>query len=524
MKALIASLCFTAAAWAAATPLPQIVSSGGKFSLLVDGKPYIVLGAQVRNSSGWPAQFEQALVGAQAMHLNTVEVPVYWENVEPREGEFHFETMDNIVRLARERDLRLVLLWFGTWKNGTMDYAPPWVKADTARFPRMMDNGGHPVRVLTPLSETNLNADRRAFAKVMAHLKEIDGDQHTVILVQVENETGSLFTERDYSSEANKRFAGEVPAPLTQALQKKPGTWRDVFGAEADEAFAAYYVARYVNAVAEAGKREYGLPAYANVWLREQKNFMRPGEAYPSGGGTLNMLDIWKALTPALDAVAPDNYVLDYVNYQKVLQGYRRKDNPLLVPETGGPRWASNLFYALGEYDALGYAFFGLDSAVDGAKVKELAQPFADDCALLRPALPFIAKWQGTGKLHAAVEEENLTERLIPSSAFDVLVQFGNPHPEYGGIFGTQTPKKSGRALVVELAPDEFVAMGFDARVDFRPARGRKEMAAQFLRVEEGTFVDGEWKTTHILNGDETFFGVRLPAEGAMIRFKLMAY
>jgi hypothetical protein len=405
-----------------------------------------------------------------------------------------------------------------------MDYAPGWVKVDMARFPRMLDDAGHPVRVLTPLSETNLNADRRAFAKVMAHLKEVDGERHTVILVQVENESGSLFTERDHSAEANKQFAGAVPANLTEALRKRPGTWREVFGSEADEAFAAYYVARYVNAVAEAGKREYPLPAYANVWLREQKNFMRPGEAYPSGGGTLNMLDIWKALTPALDAVAPDNYVLDYVNYQRVLAGYKRPDNPLLVPETGGPRFASNLFYALGEYDALGYAFFGLDYAVEGAKVKEIGEPFAEDCRLLRPALPFIAKWQGTGKLHAAVEEENLTERLIPSSAFDVLVQFGTPHQEYGGIFGTQTPKKSGRALVVELAPDEFVAIGFDARIDFRPARGRKELNAQFLRAEEGTFVDGEWKATHVLNGDETFFGVRLAADGAMIKVKLLAY
>ncbi len=523
MKRLLVSLLLAAAACAAG-PLPQIVSSGGKFSLLVDGKPFIMLGAQVRNSSGWPSQFEQLLPAAQALHLNTIEVPVYWENVEPQEGDFHFDTFDNILRLARQHDFHLVLLWFGTWKNGTMDYAPPWVKADMARFPRMLDSGGHPVRVLTPLSETNLNADRRAFGKVMAHLKQVDGDLHTVILVQVENETGSLFTDRDYSPEANKRFAGTVPASLTQALQKKPGTWREVFGSEADEAFAAYYVARYVNAVAEAGKREYPLPFYANVWLREQKNFMRPGEAYPSGGGTLNMLDIWKALTPSLDAVVPDNYVLDYVNYQTVLHGYRRKDNPLLVPETGGPRFASNIFYALGEYDSLGYAFFGLDLAADGAKIKDLAQPFADDCALLGPAVPFIAEWQGTGKLHAAVEEENLTERLISSSAFDVLVQFGNAHPEYGGTFGTQTPKKSGRVLVAELAPDEFVAIGFDARVDFRPARGRSETNAQFLRAEEGTFVDGVWKTTHVLNGDETFFGIRLPAEGAMLRVKLMAY
>lgn len=522
MKSLVSVLLF--AATLVAAPMPQIVRSGKKYSLLVDGKPYIILGAQVMNSSGWPSQFEKLLPGAEALHLNTIEVPVYWEDVEPQEGQFRFGTVDSIVRLAREHNFRLVMLWFGTWKNGTMDYAPAWVKADTKRFPRMIDDGGHPVRVLSPLSEANLDADRNAYAHLMAHLKEIDGGQHTVILVQVENETGSLFTDRDYSPEANQKFSGPVPSDLVHRLHKEPGTWTEVFGPQANEAFSAYYVSRYVNAVAEAGKKEYPLPAYANVWLREQKNFMRPGEAYPSGGATLNMLDIWKAMTPALDAIAPDNYVLDYVNYRRVLAGYHRKDNPLLVPETGGPRFASNIFYALGDYDALGYAPFGLDRMVEGNKVADIAKEYANDCRLLEPAIPLIAKLQGTGKLHSAVEEQYLTDRLIPSSKFDVLVQFGRLHPEYGGIFGTQTPGMTGRVLVTELAPNEFVLIGFDATVRFRPVRGSKLKEAQFLSVEQGTYADGQWKTTRVLNGDQTFFGVRLGHEGTMVRVKLMAY
>jgi hypothetical protein len=215
---------------------------------------------------------------------------------------------------------------------------------------------------------------------------------------------------------------------------------------------------------------------------------MRPGEAYPSGGATLNMLDLWKAMTPSLDAVAPDNYV---VNYGRVLAGYRRPDNPLLVPETGGPRVSSNLFYALGDYDALGYAPFGLDMMVEGAQVKASAQSFAEDCRLLEPAIPVIAELQGTGKLHAALEERYVTDRLISSSAFEILVQFGTLHTEYGGTFGTQTPAMSGRALIAELAADEFIVMGFDAHVQFSPARGRPQRSAQFLLAEEGSFVDG---------------------------------
>jgi hypothetical protein len=517
-------LLLLAAANLPAAPMPQIVRNGEKASLLVDGKPFIILGAQVNNSSGWPSSIESLLPGAEAMHLNTLEVPVYWEDVEPEEGHFRFDALDNIIRLARGRNLRLVMLWFGSWKNGTMDYAPIWVKTNTERFPRMIDAGGQPVRVLTPLSEENLKADRTAFAQVMRHLKEVDGEQHTVIMVQVENEPGSLFTDRDYSQRANQQFTGAVPAKLAEALGKKAGTWTQVFGAGAAESFSAYAVSRYVNAVAEAGKKEYPLPAYVNVWLREQKNFMRPGEAYPSGGGTLNVLDIWKAMTPSLETVAPDNYVLDYQNYQGVLAGYRRKDNPLMVPETGGPRFASNIFYALGDFDSLGYAPFGLDSMLEGGKVLDVAKAFADDCRLLGPAIPLIARLQGTGKLHSAVEEQYLTDRLIPSSKFDVLVQFGNLHPEYGGIFGTQTPGMTGRALVAELSPDEFIVIGFDAHVQFRPTQGSKEQKAQFLRVEEGTFADGEWRTSRILNGDQTFFTANLPSHGATLRLKVMAY
>ena len=518
-------LCFLLLAQGlVAAPIPQIVRKGDKYSLLVDGKPYLVLGAQVNNSSGWPSELEKLLPGAEALHLNTIEVPVYWEDVEPQEGQFRFDTVDAILRLAHDHGFHLVLLWFGTWKNGTMDYAPAWVKTNSERFPRMLDDSGQPVRVLTPLSEANLNADRHAYSQLMKHLKQVDGDQHTVILVQVENESGSLFTDRDHSAEANRLFAGAVPTPLLETLHKRPGTWTQVFGPEADEAFAAYYVSRYVNAVAEAGKKEYALPAYANVWLREQKNFMWPGEAYPSGGATLNMLDLWKAMTPSLDVIAPDNYVLDYVNYERVLAGYHRKDNPLLVPETGGPRFASNIFYALSDFDALGYAPFGLDHIVEGDGVRDIGKGFAEDCRLLKPALPLIAELQGTGKLHSAVEEQHLTERLIHSSEFDVLVQFGTLHSEYGGTFGTQTPAMSGRALVAELAPDEFVVMGMDAHVQFRPVRGRKKRNAQFLSAEEGIYAEGQWKPKRVLNGDETFFGVSLPAQGTILRLKLMAY
>lgn len=519
----------------AAAPLPQIVKQGRKFTLMVDGKPFIVLGGQVNNSSGWPARMKQLWPVFHTLHANTAEVPVYWEQIEPKPGEFHFEQVDQMVREARAEDLRLVLLWFATWKNGVMDYAPGWVKADPVKYPRMVDAGGQPVRVLSPHSPAIRDADRAAFTALMRHLKEIDGDEHTVIMVQVENEPGSLFTDRDHSAASNKLFEGPAPAELSAALKRSAGTWTQVFGPEADEAFAAWHVARYINEIAAAGKREYGLPLYVNVWLRERKNFLVPGENYPSGGATANMLDVWKAAAPAVDVIAPDIYVMDQAGYQEVCASYGRPDNALLIPETGGyGAFARYMFYALADYDALGFAPFGIDRMAsatvpegwpgEGSSLAELVRPMIDNYRLLGPALPQIAHWQGTGKLHSAVEEDQITERLLHYTSYDALAQFGRTQTSYGGTFAAGTAKRTGRAMIAEIAPDEFMLLGFDASVRFQPKRGSKLSHAQFLWVEEGHYENGEWRADRRLNGDETFFRLTLPAQGAILRAKLMSY
>ena len=512
--------------------MPQVVKQGRKYSLLVDGKPFILLGGQVNNSSGWPDRMKEIWPVFKLMNANTAEIPVYWEAVEPKQGEFHFEAVDQIIKDARAQRLKLVLLWFATWKNGVMDYAPDWVKQDTVKYPRMIDAGGRPVRVLSPHSEATMNADRTAFAAFMRHLKEVDGEEHTVIMVQVQNEPGSLYTDRDHSLAANKLFEGPAPAAL-----KRSGTWTQAYGAEADEAFAAWHVARYVNAVAEAGKKEYPLPLYVNVWLREAKNFMRPGEAYPSGGATSNMLDVWKAAAPAIDVLAPDIYVMDYIGYRGVCESYRRSDNALLIPETGGwGAFARYMFYALADYDAIGFAPFGIDrisggtvpagipGVAAGQSLADLVRPMLDNYRLLAPAVDKISEWQGTGKLKSAVEEDQITERLLNFSRYEVLAQFGRPQASYGGTFASGTERRTGRAMVAEVAPDEFVLLGFDSRVSFAPVRGSKARTAQFVWVEEGKFEGAVWKPARRLNGDETFFAVSLPAQGAMLRVKLMSY
>src|SRR5581483_6730562 len=170
----------------------------------------------------WPA--------IEAIHANTVEAPVYWEQMESQPGRFDFTTVDELVKEARAHQVYLVLLWFGSWKNGRMHYVPEWIKTDPARFPRVIDPHGEPLDVLSPYADSNLEADKKAFAALMQHLKQIDGVQHTVLMVQVENESGTLGSVRDFSAAAEKLFQGQVPDDLIKALHKRPGTWKEVFG------------------------------------------------------------------------------------------------------------------------------------------------------------------------------------------------------------------------------------------------------------------------------------------------------
>ncbi len=368
---------------AMAQEMPRLVQEQGRATLMVDGKPFWMLGAQVDNSSGWPERLRAVWPAAEAMRLNTLEVPVYWEQMEPERGRFDFTVVDAIVQQAREHKVRLVLLWFGTWKNGKMHYVPEWVKSDTATYPRMKTRDGRAIDVLSPNAPANLAADRDAFVALMRHLRETDS-QHTVIMMQVENESGSLGTVRDFGAAAQKEFEGQVPVELLRGLKKSgSGTWSQVFGDDADETFAAWSVARYIGQVAAAGKKELPLPMYANNWLKSPRAYpisTVPGEDYPSGGPTINMLAVWKVAAPSLDLLAPDIYVPSSERYRMVMQEFHRPDNPLMIPESlgfepfpGASGYARYLYYALGE-GAIGFANFGLDRIhVDGVMSAETA-------------------------------------------------------------------------------------------------------------------------------------------------------
>lgn len=510
---------------ALAVDAPRIVQKDGRYALMVEGKPYLILGGQIHNSSAWPSELPQVWQSMASLHANTMEAPVYWEQLEPQPGHFDFTNVDPLVEGARAHDLHLILLWFGTWKNGNMHYVPAWVKADSKRFPRVIRPDGEPIDVLSPLPRNTLEADKAAFTALMRHLKQIDNEKHTVLMVQVENESGNIGSVRDNSAEANREFAGPVPADMLAATHKQPGTWRQVFGGEADELFQTYHQAKYINEIASAGKVEFAIPLYINVWLNYPPPLMpqlqqdMPGIDYPSGGAWQKNVGLWRALAPSIDVIGPDLYSDDSGFYNSVLETYHRADNPLWIPETGrDDSYGKFLFYALGE-GAIGFSPFGVDQ--DGWNILG-DQPFKShsyNFALIRPMSREIAELEFEGKVKTAVEEPGQAAQEIDFGGWQATVAYGFPQSD--GRRAPGTKDAHGVALVAQLGPDEFLVTGVDASVSFHLPGKLPWAHSEIISAEQGVFENGVWKPLRLWNGDENDRGLCFYEKPEIVRVRL---
>jgi beta-galactosidase GanA len=533
-----ASLAF-APAWlqaqaqAQAQPLPHLARSGDKHALIVDGQPFLMLGAQTHNSSNYPATLAKVWPVIRELHANTVEIPVAWEQIEPTEGRFDFSYVDTLVGQARQNDVRLVLLWFGTWKNTNPGYTPEWVKSDTRRFPRMVMKDGKTHYVLSPHFRSTLDADKRAFATLMAHIRDID-PQHTIIMMQVENETGSYASPRDFSPEANRLFALPIPAELARRTGKS-GTWTQAFGGKADQAFNAWYTARYVDQIAAAGQAELDLPMYANAALSDP--FNEDAARYSaSGGPNWNVIDIWKAAAPHLALVAPDIYDRSEKTYSRQLNNYARPDNALFVPENGNALEYSRFLWAALGRGAIGWSPFGMDATSYsnfplGAKQLDAAtlEAFASKYRLLAPVAGVWAKLAfehhtiGFAKPEAGSDQSQLLGRWKVSAMYGMW-EFGER--DWTWIDMPPNPKKGlpvGGAAVIQLGPDEFLLAGSDVRLRFALDKPQPGENVQYLDVEEGTFENGRWVMQRRWNGDQTDYGLNLTAP-TMLKVRMGTY
>ena len=500
------SLWATSLAVAAA---PYLEKQGTAMRLMVKGQPMLVLAGELGNSSASSAAYMAPhWARLKAMHLNTVLAPVSWELIEPREGQFDWSSVDGLITAARANDLKLVVLWFGAWKNSMSTYAPAWVKRDQARFPRAQLPSGQSLDILSALVPATLEADAHAFAALLGHLKQTDGDRNTVLMIQVENEVGMLPVAREYGSEAERLFHAAVPDELVQKLGKKPGDWETVFGGgdAAAEAFSAWNYARYVDSVAKAGKAIYPLPMYVNAALNHSGK--APGE-YPSGGPVPHLLDIWKAGAPTLGLLAPDIY---FPNFVDLAGAFKRADNPLFIPEANNAdreEVPANAFYAFGQLDAIGFGPFAIES-IDTRQANPLAQAY-DVLGQLSAA---ILQAQGLGKMAGfrprILEDGTLIEapRSETIGGYRFTVSFIDPWT----LKGDQKIANHG-GLIVQVGPEEYLLAGQGMVVTFG-AVGEGPPNAGIDNVREGSFDSrGSWIPGRLLNGDQTHQGRHLRLE-----------
>ena len=515
----------------------------------VKGKPFFPIGGQSSSASAYSDnESEQAFKAVELLHGNCLLTDAYWEKIEPEEGKFDFTAIDDLIASARRHEIKLILLWFATWKNAAMDYAPAWVKNNPQRFKRVISTTGSDIWSLSPHCKANQEADAKAFTALCKHLKAVDSEEQTVIGLQVENEPGILGSDRDYGTAAQADFDRPVPAKLIALVKaagkgelfeawqkagakKSGGTWPELFGSYAGEYMTAWSIANYIDSVAAAGKAVYNIPMYMNAWMMMHPQWALPGTAYPSGGAVAKLLDLYKAYTPHLDLIAPDIKSLDSPGYEEQCAQYTRDDNPLFMPET--PATVS-LFRAIADYNLLGFhRMGGLESVVaaDGS-VSPGSKVGVDTIRCAAAAVPLIIKYQGTGKIFAIGQEENVQQQFLNSlDGWLGRVQFGSSGPPshfgkdwrhsvidgYSQVAASLAKDGSdgnrGRGMVIQVSTHEFYFVGVNYRVFLRPKPLSDEMRFQLMRnnsepgryvsVEEGHFdKNGKFIVDRTRNGD----------------------
>ncbi len=528
--------------------IPHLEKHGTATQLVVQGKPILLLSGELHNSTCGGFEYMRPVWKRLAQkNLNSVIATVSWELVEPAEGKFDFTLVDSLIAGARDANLKLVLIWFGSWKNASSVYIPYWVKEDYQKFPRARDEQGKPLEILSTFGKASCEADAKAFAALMHHIKEVDAKQQTVVMIQVENEMGVLDNlgrepwgkevsenpgnaRRDFCDQANAAYNGLVPEELMNYLVahkenvypelykvwkahgfKTSGSWEDVFGKSefkremkdwkfysyyTEELFSAWNYAGYAEKVATAGKREYPIPMYVNAWLKQPFSYW-PGR-YPSGGPLPQVLDVWRAAAPSIDFLAPDIYLDDF-NW--VCQEYTRSGNPLFIPETrGGNYGAARVFYTMGEFNAGCFSPFGID---DSRNMED--DPLDKAYAVLQNMSSLILEQQGMGTMRGIV-----VDTASPAQQFEL-----GDYKIEAKLAGRENTEIAG-GLIINVGPQEYIVVGKALDVFFIPKDG--SMRAAVDAVDEGIFQSGKWVSERRLNGDETHAstssgtGVKLPS------------
>lgn len=501
--------------------IPHLQKQGLATQLIINREPFLMLAGELGNSSASDLKYMDWIWDKiNVIGLNTLLTPVYWELIETEEGKYNFTLIDGLIDSARKHHIKLVFLWFGSWKNSMSCYAPYWVKINQERFPRARTKNGNALEILTPFNEENRNSDGKAFASLMKHIRSIDSKENTVIMVQVENEIGMIPEARDYCSAAEKAFKEMVPKELIEYLQKhknslnkdflaiwknagmkSAGTWEEVFGKglQTDEIFMAWNFAKYTNYVAEEGKREYNIPMYVNAALI-RPNY-KPGQ-YPSAGPLPHLIDVWRAAAPAIDFLAPDIY---FKNFAEWLGKYDQNGNPIFIPEVDSRQSVTNAFYAIAHHNAMGYSPFAIES-VENPESNQFNQAYN----LLHQMMPLILANQGKKTIDGFLLDSAGQTARVAMGNFAFIIKHEYSWP-YAARREGETPRYGG--MIIQIVDDEYYVAGSGVVITFESA-SKDGAIVGIASIDEGKFEEGKWIAGRRLNGDQSHQGRHLYLPG----------
>ena len=488
---------------ALAQQIPHWQKQGSATQLMVDNRPYLILGGELGNSSASsPQDIDRIFPKLKRTGLNTVLVPAYWDLIEAEEGTFDFSLIDHTVNQARANGLRIVFLWFGAWKNSMSCYAPLWFKQDYKKYPRVRTETGKPLEIASPFSDNVFQADSKAFKAFMRHLSETDGDKHTVIMVQVENEIGMLESARDHSEEANRLFESDIPEELAgylkknkktlhpwlaekwqKAGEKTEGNWQEVFGTDlyTDEIFMAWHYAAYVERMIRCGREAYNLPMYVNAAMNSRGR--NPGE-YPSAGPLAHLIDIWRCAAPGIDLLAPDLYDKGFTGWTAQ---YKLHNNPLFIPEIRlEPNDGVRAFYVFGEHDGIGFCPFSIEDAPDRPDYR-LTQSYLK----LKELMPLITRYQGQEAMKGLLFDQTEKERTLTwDNTLLICKHFFTLPWDPRATDGSVWPEGGG--LVIRMAENEYLIAGSGIVVEFKSKEEAALDTEQAQLGEDGFVLKGK--------------------------------
>ena len=483
-------------------------NSTGRPVLKVEEQPFFILGGELGNSSATCVEDIDSIFPVLSdMGLNTVLVPVYWDLTEPEENKFDFSLTDRIISAAEKNQLKVIVLWFGAWKNSMSCYAPSWVKKDYDRFPRARCSSGKPLEIASPFSENVLQADLKAFLQLLNHIKENNKD-NTVIMIQVENEIGMLEDARDHSELADSEYARGVPTELMQYLHENKeslhpsllkkwgingyrpsGTWKEVFGDDifTDEYFMAWNYARYVDKLSENGKQILNIPFYLNAALNSRDRL--PGE-YPSAGPLAHLKDFWRAGASSIDFISPDIYDSGFEDW---VAQYDLPDNVLFIPEVKRENEnAAQVYYVAGHHNAIGFSPFSIENA--SAEYKACLKPAYQVVNQLTPVLSAHPgdKLRDGFMLTQEAQKKTITDDSVKITLshyftlpWDARARSGEPWPSAG-------------AVLMKLAEGEYLLAGNGVVAKFEDV---KEEQNEARLGEDGFLQGGEERLAGLKNG-----------------------